>query len=293
MKALTTTLILTLLMSMGAWADMDKPYDKLRNHKAEAIHIETGYKFYVGRKSSREEAIFESIVLCDDTIDGKSLISKSGSRYNAMLSPEWKQKKCVISRVDKDNPRYTDLNDYLTCKYIKKLFISKMINNYVDCLWQDNDGKASPMACAQQRDFGLVVKFRQNQADTELIRSEAEEIYEKESKEVIFTALFDRCSEFGWISEDDISACIKQEAYRDLQMQEQQYEMRLLEERLAYTSTPEPSPNFLEILNQYAQIKQTQQMQKDIRSLKASNRSMRSRQNTQSALKFLYQGRSD
>ena len=74
-------------------------------------------------------------------------------------------------------------------------------------------------------------------------------------------------------------------------MQEQQYEMRLLEERLTYTSTPEPSPNFLDILQQYAQLKHTQQVQKDIANLKAANRSMRSRQNTQSALKFLYRGR--
>ena len=44
----------------------------------------------------------------------------------------------------------------------------------------------------------------------------------------------------------------------------------------------------MEILNI---IKQTKQMQKDIQRLKASNRSMRSRQNTQQALKFLYQGR--
>ena len=114
-----------------------------------------------------------------------------------------------------------------------------------------------------------------------------------ETRELIFTALFDRCSEFGWISEDDISACIKQEAYRDLQMQEQQYEMRQLEERLAYATSPEPEPTFLDLLNQYAQIKQTQQMQKDIQRLKAANRSMRSKQNTQRALKFLYQGRSD
>lgn len=114
-----------------------------------------------------------------------------------------------------------------------------------------------------------------------------------EIREVILTALFDRCSEFGWQSDADISACVKQEAYRDLQMQEQQYEMRLLEERLLYASTPtpEPRPIFLDLLNQYAQIKQTQQMQKDIQRLKSANRSMRSKQNTQRALKFLYQGR--
>jgi len=114
---------------------------------------------------------------------------------------------------------------------------------------------------------------------------------EESAREIIFTALFDRCSDFGWLSEDDISACIKQEAYRDFQMQQQQYEMRQLEERLAYSYSSEPEPTFLDLLNQYAQIKQTQQMQKDIQRLKSANRSMRSKQNTQRALKFLYQGR--
>ena len=115
-----------------------------------------------------------------------------------------------------------------------------------------------------------------------------------ETREVILTALFDRCSEFGFISDDDINACIKQEAYRDLQMQQQQYEMMLLEERLIGATTPERRPFFLDILSLYAlqqEIKQTKQMQKDIQRLKVSNRSMRSRQNTQQALKFLYQGR--
>ena len=115
-----------------------------------------------------------------------------------------------------------------------------------------------------------------------------------ETREVILTALFDRCSEFGFISDDDINACIKQEAYRDLQMQQQQYEMVLLEERLIGATTPERRPFFLEVLSLYAlqqEIKQTKQMQKDIQRLKSANRSMRSKQNTQRALKFLYQGR--
>ena len=133
-----------------------------------------------------------------------------------------------------------------------------------------------------------------NNTSRYMMSTETRDYNDTETREVIFTALFDRCSEFGWQSDADISACIKQEAYLDLQMQEQQYEMRLLEERLIGATTPEPRPFFLDLLNLYAQtqqLKQTQQMQKDIQRLKASQRSMRSRQNTQRALKFLYQGR--
>ena len=129
----------------------------------------------------------------------------------------------------------------------------------------------------------------------EALNNSSSESLRNSSSSIIFTALFDRCSEFGWISEDDISACIKQEAYRDLQMHRQKYEMRRLEERVANASTPTPTPGprplFLDLLNQYAQIKQTEQMKKDIQRLKAENRSMRNRQRTQANLRYLYQGR--
>ena len=39
-------------------------------------------------------------------------------------------------------------------------------------------------------------------------------IIQNSPKDIVFEALFDRCEEFGWLSEEDISACIKQEAFR-------------------------------------------------------------------------------
>ena len=129
----------------------------------------------------------------------------------------------------------------------------------------------------------------------EALNNSSSESLRDSSSSIIFTALFDRCSEFGWISEEDISACIKQEAYRDLQMHRQKYEMRRLEERVANASTPTPTrelaPSIFEILNQYAQVKQTEQMKKDIQRLKAETRTLAKRQRTQANLRYLYQGR--
>ena len=130
----------------------------------------------------------------------------------------------------------------------------------------------------------------------------------KSLKNTIFTALFDRCEEFGWSEDEDIAACIKQEAFRDLQMQEQQHQMRMMERRLARDINANNSavskstndnvqkqrPLILDILSLYAQQeqnKQTRQMQRDIQALKSANRSMKNKQNTQAALKFLYKGK--
>ena len=130
----------------------------------------------------------------------------------------------------------------------------------------------------------------------------------KSLKDTIFTALFDRCEEFGGSEDEDIAACIKQEAFRDLQMQEQQHQMRMMERRLARDINANNSavskstndnvqkqrPLILDILSLYAQQeqnKQTRQMQRDIQALKSANRSMKNKQNTQAALKFLYQGK--
>ena len=41
-------------------------------------------------------------------------------------------------------------------------------------------------------------------------------VIQNSPKDIVLEALFDRCEEFGWLSEEDISACIKQEAFRDL-----------------------------------------------------------------------------
>lgn len=116
---------------------------------------------------------------------------------------------------------------------------------------------------------------------------------EIKNQELIFTALFDRCTKFGWQSDDHIAACIKQESYRDLQMQQQQYDMQLLEAKLDRKTSTKEKPFFLDILNLFAQqqqFEQNKQMQNDIAILKSSNRSIQNQQNTQNALRFLYEG---
>jgi hypothetical protein len=116
---------------------------------------------------------------------------------------------------------------------------------------------------------------------------------EKYQKQLILTALVDRCSNFGWDTEDNIASCVKQEAYRDLQIQEQEYKMQILEQRLASASYVKEKPFFLEaldILIDEAEKKENRQLRMDIMRLKADTRSMRSQQQTQAALKALYRG---
>jgi len=116
----------------------------------------------------------------------------------------------------------------------------------------------------------------------------AEEEYQKQ---LILTALVDRCSSFGWDTEDNIASCVKQEAYRDLQIQEQEYKMQILEQKLASASYVEEKPFFLEaldILIDEAEKKENRQLRMDIMRLKADTRSLRSQQQTQAALRALY-----
>ena len=114
---------------------------------------------------------------------------------------------------------------------------------------------------------------------------------EERQKQLILTALVDRCTNFGWKTEDNIASCVKQEAYRDLQIQEQEYKMKLLEQRLVASNTVEEKPFFLEVLNFYveeAERQENAQLRRDIMMLQADTRSLKSKQNTQAALNALY-----
>ena len=126
------------------------------------------------------------------------------------------------------------------------------------------------------------------------IKKDEKRVAEQEyQKQLILTALVDRCNNFGWKTEDNIASCVKQEAYRDLQIQEQEYKMQVLEQRLASASYVEEKPFFLEaldILIDEAEKKENRQLRMDIMRLKADTRSLRSQQQTQAALKALYRG---
>tara|TARA_B110000879_G_C10974911_1_gene432962 strand:- start:24 stop:836 length:813 start_codon:yes stop_codon:yes gene_type:complete len=141
--------------------------------------------------------------------------------------------------------------------------------------------------------FNSTIYFKDEYAYYgEKIRKDEERIAEEEyQKELILAALVDRCSNFGWNTEENIASCVKQEAYRDLQIQEQEYKLKLIEQQLASASYVEEKPFFLEaldILIDEAEKKENRQLRMDIMRLKADTRSLRSQRQTQSALEALY-----
>lgn len=124
-----------------------------------------------------------------------------------------------------------------------------------------------------------------------------EKILEEErtnQEKIILAALVDRCIGFGWDSDKDIHACVNQEAYRDLLIQEQKIEIQKLEEKLANSYSQaqlDDRPIFLDILNFYSQqtySKNNVSLQNEIARLNSQNSSLRSIQNTQRALESLY-----
>ncbi|MDA7690639.1 hypothetical protein N8800_03185 [Gammaproteobacteria bacterium] len=118
---------------------------------------------------------------------------------------------------------------------------------------------------------------------------------ERKQKKLILTALVNRCTGFGWKTEDNIASCVKQEAYRDLQIQEQEYKLRALEEKMLSSNVNNPvieqRPFFLEILDFYieeAENKNNAQLRRDIMLLKNQTASMQNQRQTQAALESLY-----
>ena len=96
------------------------------------------------------------------------------------------------------------------------------------------------------------------------------DLKEKRKAEIL-ASLVDRCMNFGWNDDDQISACVQQESYRDLQLARQKREIASLERRLASATKVEEKPFYLEaleILTEEAKNRENQQMKLDIAKLK-------------------------
>ena len=130
---------------------------------------------------------------------------------------------------------------------------------------------------------------------------EQEELERKKQKEIVLAGLLSRCENFGWSDEDSVAACIQQEAYRDLQIEKQRYEIKLLEKKLltaqtqtqtqTQTQVVDDEPLFFVFLNAYAKAKEKEslnQMKRDISSLKSQARYLKNKDNTKLALDILY-----
>ena len=260
--------LLALLLLSPLVVSEEKTYDELSSNKAMAVNIETGESFFVSGVSvwdpvdnsakSITKAKLSAISKCDkDLKSQKSLKREYGTNYSAIRSKKVKNSKCKIFRVN-DEIIHQNVNDYFV---------------HIDMLEE-----------AERR-------YKENQEYAQNMKAQNQKQERLRQQELILTALVDRCSSFGWKTEDNIASCVKQEAYRDLQIQEQEYKMELLEKRLMAANTPEERPLFLDILDfviEEADKKENAQLRRDIMMLKADTRSLKNRQNTQAALNALY-----
>lgn len=120
----------------------------------------------------------------------------------------------------------------------------------------------------------------------------------RKQQEIILAGLVSRCKKFGWDDAGDIASCIQQEAYRDLQLEKQKYQIKALEEKIKFAknlpnnNSPqyiEEEPLFLYFLNAYADTKSKEsisKMKRDIDMLKS--KSTYSGSSAEAALKSLY-----
>ena len=293
MKKLLVLLLLSLLMSGEG-----KSYEELRNAKAMAVNIETGESFYVGGISvwdpvgnaakAKTKARLSAISLCDKKLKSQKELKKEfGTNHYAMMSMQVQDSKCKIFRLN-DEVFHKDLNDYLAnineAKKRDKIAAIELYKQYEKELC---DGTTKSVAKAV-KDESIYRGYR----TIKVVCSEEEKLkYQKRQQEIILAGLLSRCENFGWESESNILACVQQEAYRDLQIEKQKYEIKLLEQKLASVQyqAVEDEPLFLMFLSAYAETKNIEninQMKRDIIALKS--KSTYSGSSAEAALKSLY-----
>jgi exonuclease III len=123
----------------------------------------------------------------------------------------------------------------------------------------------------------------------------------KKQQEIILVGLVSRCKKFGWNKSDDVAACVQQEAYRDLQLEKQKYQIKLLEQELIDTknssqqrnlsNSNDEEPLFLTFLNAYAESQNTKafnEMKKDIIKLQGLKNYNQRIKSAEAALNSLY-----
>ena len=264
-----TTLPLTLLVSGSLLADksIEEQFKEAKNNKAMAVNIETGEKFFVSRvkvwygnnladKGMRKAQVL-AVQKCDENFNIKQLLNNNFHySYELVGTPEFYNSVCQVFQVN-DEIFHNDIAEY---KRAMKAFEGAEIT-------------------------------QESEIQIKLAEEERQRREQEEQKEIVLVALFDRCVNFGWEGEKEISACIKQEAYRDLLLQEQEYKLKELEMKIASAKPSKEKPLFLEILSLYAEAQEEEQlnaMQNDIAVLKRQNRSLSNVNRTKILLKKIY-----
>tara|TARA_B110000977_G_C11029289_1_gene474539 strand:+ start:757 stop:1611 length:855 start_codon:yes stop_codon:yes gene_type:complete len=254
------TMALMYPASSYGYINVDNYEDMKSYWRAEAMNLETGEKLFYGSDSSTSEPgqVFDILEWVINKCENR--ITKWGGKQDLGI-------RCVLSRYQ-DKIYYQDLDSYK--RTAKKRTSQWSINNKL-------------MSDDQFKKLKQVKKARQDR--------------EKEQKEIILAGLISRCENFGWSDEDSVAACIQQEAYRDLQIEKQKYEIKLLEKKLVTAQTQtqtqvvDDEPLFFMFLNAYAKAKEKEslnQMKRDISSLKSQARYLKNKDNTKFALDVLY-----
>jgi len=221
--------------------------------RAEAMNIETGEKMFYGTDMAHFEPGASYLG------DIKEWVMNNCERGYFKMGGEEDPRSCVLSRYQ-DEVYYKDFSEFKEKQFTYAVSSGNVARN----LWSDEE-------------FKKIKKARQDR--------------EKEQKEIILAGLISRCENFGWSDEDNIAACVQQEAYGDLQIEKQRYEIKVLEQKLATvkTQTVGDEPLFLMFLNAYADSKKNEnmnQMKMDISALKS--KSTYSGSSAEAALKSLY-----
>lgn len=247
--------------SLSSYEDMKSQW------RAEAINLDTGEKVFYGMAYSGGP---------DESLEIREyLINICEKNYNNWGIKQDSGIDCVISR-------YQDKVYYKDFETLKKRYYKNAVNTgnvtYMTKLWSDEE----------------FLKIQREHNEVKKAEAKRLEKSRQKQKNIVLAGLLSRCENFGWKDEDDLASCVQQEAYRDLQLEKQKREIKILEQQLASAqnnNVNDEEPLFFMLLDAYAQSKQRDsmlQMKKDIASLKASNKYKYKGSSTEAALKSLY-----
>ncbi|MDA9799528.1 hypothetical protein N9C68_00515 [Gammaproteobacteria bacterium] len=193
-----------------------KDYDNLNKGypRTEAMDIKTGKKFHLGKYPP-----YEKLKTVNDAVFFCNKLYKT---------------RCVTSRIN-DEVIYRSLDDYkyqderrlAKAKEISRLGQEKIAlekkrrkANEDYCKNAFDSNEVLKLSCLDKMNWG---KLSGEEAKEAVLQAS---LKEKQKKEKILIDLTQRCEEYGFTGESNISACIQREAQHDKELAMQKYELQ-------------------------------------------------------------------
>lgn len=188
--------------------DLEPNYNLVAYPKAEAMNLKTGEKFHFGHS----------------VVPSRCNIGDVGYKhcpkvFVQKLCEDLYASKCILSRFN-DEIYYQSLEDYKSQEESRLATREEEIGvNVSYCFKAFESNEILKQSCLDKLNY--IISDEQALKIKEQIALER-----KQEKEKILAELSQRCNEYGFTGESNISACIQREAQHDKELAMQKYELK-------------------------------------------------------------------